>query len=497
MPWRAASTASGVRPDLVGRVAVGGDPVGADEDDVDLAAGHQVAGRDVRDERVRHAGLGELPGGEPGALEVRPGLVDPDVDRRARRGGPPGRPRAPSRTGRRRAARCCSGSGSGAAGPRARAATPRPNVGQPAVVVVASQHDRVGLGAHRGGDRLAVLGQVADRVVAGHQPVDRPAQVDRRRPGVASARSAPPRSVARRAYGCDVAHLLGRQRQPDRGDLADRRRAADDHLADRAGDLAGRSGTRSRRARRAAGAGRSGSRTPSPRGTASGSRRRCRRRRPGRRRPSTPDGVAASSGSRIALAASADARWSAWAAPATVAAVWISSPANWRKKRRRPRSRRRRDVAVGAPAADGADDRARPAGSGRGSTTSGGAGLVAGSSSGSVNRLGLGPSGGQYWMTLVTRRPSSRSRPLRKSSSTRNAEADDLALEPLDQLDRALDRAARREQVVDDQDLLAGLDRVAVDLERVRAVFEGVLDRDRLGRELAQLAHRTRPAPSW
>ena len=35
-----------------------------------------------------------------------------------------------------------------------------------------------------------------------------------------------------------------------------------------------------------------------------------------------------------------------------------------------------------------------------------------------------------------------------------------------------------------------GLDRVAVDLERVRAVLERVLDGDRLGRQLAQLAHR-------
>ena len=37
-----------VRADLVGRVAVGGHPVGADDDDVDLATRHQVAGRDVR-----------------------------------------------------------------------------------------------------------------------------------------------------------------------------------------------------------------------------------------------------------------------------------------------------------------------------------------------------------------------------------------------------------------------------------------------------------------
>ena len=114
-----------VRPDLVGRVAVGRDPVRADEDDVHLAAGHQVTGRDVRDERVRHAGLGQLPGRQPGALQVRPGLVDPDVDGPLLVVGDLDDARAPSRTGRRRAARCCSGSGSGAARPRPTAAGPR------------------------------------------------------------------------------------------------------------------------------------------------------------------------------------------------------------------------------------------------------------------------------------------------------------------------------------------------------------------------------------
>ena len=109
---------------------------------------------------------------------------------------------------------------------------------------------------------------------------------------------------------------------------------------------------------------------------------------------------------------------------------------------------------------------------------------------GSVNRACLVRRPAQYLMTLVTRRPSSRSRPLRNSSSTRKPRPDDLALQPLDQLDRALDRAAGRQQVVDDEDLLAGLDRVAVDLEGVRPVLEGVLDGDRLGRQLAQLADR-------
>src|SRR3954467_12628196 len=80
--------------------------------------------------------------------------------------------------------------------------------------------------------------------------------------------------------------------------------------------------------------------------------------------------------------------------------------------------------------------------------------------------------------------------PLEEVELDEKGEPDDVALEPLDQLDRALDGAAGREEVVDDQDLLARLDRIAVDLEGVRAVLEGVLDRDRLGRQLAELADR-------
>src|SRR5262245_45509082 len=51
-------------------------------------------------------------------------------------------------------------------------------------------------------------------------------------------------------------------------------------------------------------------------------------------------------------------------------------------------------------------------------------------------------------------------------------------------------QAGQRVLIVDDQDPLAGLDRVAVDLERVRAVLEGILDGQRLGRQLAELADR-------
>jgi hypothetical protein len=68
-----------VCPDLVCRVPVRGDPVGTGDDEVDLPAGHQRAGRGVGDHRVRDTGPLELPGGETGALEKRPSLVDEDA----------------------------------------------------------------------------------------------------------------------------------------------------------------------------------------------------------------------------------------------------------------------------------------------------------------------------------------------------------------------------------------------------------------------------------
>ena len=139
--------------------------------------------------------------------------------------------------------------------------------------------------------------------------------------------------------------------------------------------------------------------------------------------PGGPSSRAAPSGLRMTLAASAEACWSAWAAPATVAAVLISSPAKARKNRRRPdvdrglrRGRRRATTASGRlGSAASARHRAR-------STP-----LRRAAGSAWDRRRGRSIWGPrcvtvrQYLMTLVTRRPSSRSRPLRNSSSTRNA----------------------------------------------------------------------------
>ena len=115
-----------IRADLVGRVAVGRDPVRADEHDVDPARRHQrrrprrpAGGCDRRPPVRAPRPSGGRPGGMAASRRPRRGSG-------ARRGGPPGRCRGRSRTGRRRAARCCSGSGPRAAGPRAAAAGPGP-----------------------------------------------------------------------------------------------------------------------------------------------------------------------------------------------------------------------------------------------------------------------------------------------------------------------------------------------------------------------------------
>ena len=69
-----------VGADLVGHVAVGRHPVGADDDCVDLAVRHQVAGHVVGDQGDGDAFLHHLPGGETRPLQERARLVGDDRD---------------------------------------------------------------------------------------------------------------------------------------------------------------------------------------------------------------------------------------------------------------------------------------------------------------------------------------------------------------------------------------------------------------------------------
>ena len=70
--------------DLVAGVAVPGDAVGADDDEVDLALLHQVSAGVVDDQRMRNALLSQFESRERGALVARPSLVDEDMDLESR-----------------------------------------------------------------------------------------------------------------------------------------------------------------------------------------------------------------------------------------------------------------------------------------------------------------------------------------------------------------------------------------------------------------------------
>ena len=183
---------------------------------------------------MRDAGLLELPGGEPRALQVRARLVDPDLDLAAGVvGGLDHAERGPELAARQRPG-VAVGQDPQRAVHRDRQRR-QPELGEPAVVGGGLEDDGVGFRAQGRGDDLAVLRQLADLLVARHDPVHRPAQVDRRRAGVDErVRGA----AERRAAGVRlrVAHAVGGQRQADRRRLADGRRTADDHLADRVGD---------------------------------------------------------------------------------------------------------------------------------------------------------------------------------------------------------------------------------------------------------------------
>ena len=70
-----------VGADLVGDVAVGGDAIGADDDQIDLTEPHHRAGHVVGDDRRVDAVPDELPRGQPRALQKRPRLVGEHGDR--------------------------------------------------------------------------------------------------------------------------------------------------------------------------------------------------------------------------------------------------------------------------------------------------------------------------------------------------------------------------------------------------------------------------------
>ena len=194
-----------IRPDLVGGIPVGRDPVGTGEDAVHVAGRHQRRSCGVDDHGEGDAERSELPRGQPGALQERARLVHPHVLDEA------ALPRSPNGAERRPEATCCQ-----------------------AARVAMSQDPRARLdevGRVRGHPPAALdLGFVnrASMVRARIVPhlVECPAQVDRRR------------ACRRELVVGDVEVLvaLGRQRVAVRGRDSDRRRPADSQGADCVGD---------------------------------------------------------------------------------------------------------------------------------------------------------------------------------------------------------------------------------------------------------------------
>ena len=227
----------GVRPDLVRGIAVGRHPVRADEDRIDFARSHQRTRGHIRDQRVRNAGLFKLPGGEPGSLEVGPGLVDPDVE------GSLGVMRRLDHA--KRGAELAAGQGPGVAMrqyPQLAVAhvgeDGQSGVGHSAMVVGRFGDDQLGLAAHGRGHVRAARLQRVQRLEPAHHPAHRPAEVDCRRPGLdqASCRALDqrPSHVGRSIPGEPPA-----QGEAERRDLADRRGPADGHVPDDARAIVG------------------------------------------------------------------------------------------------------------------------------------------------------------------------------------------------------------------------------------------------------------------
>ena len=170
-----------VRADLVDHVAGRRRPVGADEDDVDLAPLHQVPARVVDDHRVRDAVRAQLPRGQRRALVARARLVDPHVNRNTRvvRRVDARQRRAP--VDRREPARVAMGQDlDRSLSPFARTSSIRRRACPPIARLMRDVllGDRVGGGARRGRARAPA----ASGASAVLQRVERPAQVDRRGP---------------------------------------------------------------------------------------------------------------------------------------------------------------------------------------------------------------------------------------------------------------------------------------------------------------------------
>ena len=236
-----------VGPDLVRGVAVGRYPVGADDDQVDLAAAHQMTGGDIRDQRGRDAVLHQLPRRQPGPLQPRACLVRIDMHALARLD------RRADHAERRAVTR--RGESTGVA-VRENAATVRDQLRAQGPEAAVHRHvfgpDRVSLRQERGG-QLGWWSRV-QRVERCPHPAQRPGQVHC---GGAAARQGldPRRDCSAELGGRVVRMALSFERYAIGGCAADGRCTSHHHGSDRLGGGCRRVAAAVLEAREATGAG--------------------------------------------------------------------------------------------------------------------------------------------------------------------------------------------------------------------------------------------------
>ena len=181
---------------------------------------------------MRNAGLCQLPGRETGALQVRPRLVDPHMDgsfgvvgclNHAESGPELAAGKGPGIAVRQEPQ--VAGADIGQDG--------KAGIGQSTVIIRGLGHDLLGLPAHGGGQVQAIRFHSVQGLESSHHAANRPAQIDRGRPGLVEAACRGldelPADIGWRIPG-----KPGAEREAEGGNLPDGRRTPDRHVPDHA-----------------------------------------------------------------------------------------------------------------------------------------------------------------------------------------------------------------------------------------------------------------------
>ncbi len=201
--------------DLVRGIAVGGDPVGADDHPLHRTGLHQMRRGGIGDQLGRDAVAHQLPHGQPRALLPRPGFAGIDMVDPAHRHASADHAQGRAETGGRQRTGIAVGQYAGVCANQRSAQLAHLAIGGQILVLdrLRFTHQRRGIGTGR--DAL-------------FHPVQRPHQIHRCRA----------RGTQRGQHLVEWFALFRCQRHTPRGGDADRRRAAHGEILDRLGDLA-------------------------------------------------------------------------------------------------------------------------------------------------------------------------------------------------------------------------------------------------------------------